>query len=269
MRVEQIVTEKIIEQLKTGVIPWQKPWKVGKDGLPMYACNAISKRPYTGINSLLLNMNNYTCPYYATYKQIQQLGGNVRRGQKSSLIIFYTLVEKEKDGKKEKFPILRYYNVFNLEQCENIEIPEYETVPPIASTDIIAEYKNGPMIKHGSDKACYVPQFDEIHMPLEKDFISHEAYMQTMFHELAHSTGHEKRLNRGLSTEKKSYAYEELIAEITSAMLCQLSGITWNVENTASYIDSWLQALANDYKLIISASSKAHKAMNFMRNTEE
>lgn len=272
-KVEQIVTDRIVAGLKKGNIPWQKPWKAGKNGTVAYPCNAISKRPYSGINAVLLSMDNYTCPFYATYKQISDMGGNVRKGEKSTIIIYWNIIEKKKivNGleKTEKIPFLRYHNVFNLEQAENITIPEYTAPELLKSTDIIESYVDGPIIQHGgSDKAYYQPSRDIVVMPHRDTFITEDSYQQVMYHELIHSTGSEKRLNR-LELGRKSYAYEELIAEIGSAMLCQMSGISWNVENTQAYINGWIEVLQNDPKLIISAGSKAQKAIDYMIGKEK
>ena len=272
-KVEQIVTDRIIAGLKKGKIPWSRPWKATADGTVAYPCNAVSKRPYSGINAILLSMDNYTCPFYATYKQIQDRGGNVRKGEKSTIIIYWNILEKKKivEGveKTEKIPFLRYHNVFNLEQAENVPIPEYTAPEFLTAGDIIESYKDGPKIQHGgSDRAYYQPSRDIVVMPHKDNFITPDAYLQVLYHELVHSTGHQKRLDR-LSTGKKAYAYEELIAEIGSAMLCQRTGTQWDVENSQAYINGWIEVLQNDPKLIISASSKAQKAIDYIAGGQE
>lgn len=275
MKVEQIVTEKILEAMAQGRIPWQKPWKPGKSvaraGAPM---NFVSRKAYKGINPLLLGLAGYNCPFWGTYKQITDAGGQVRKGEKSSMITYFSMIEKRDDDGRltKKFPLLRYFNVFNLEQQDGIEIPEIEEVPVLDPQEIVAGYVDGPTVEIvGGDEAFYRPSTDAINMPAEEQFVSREAYLQVMYHELAHSTGHQKRMARDLSGRFGSadYAKEELIAEIASAILCYHTGIEFHVENTAAYLQGWVKVLGDNPRLIIQAASAADKAVDFMRGVKQ
>jgi len=274
--VYQYVTEKIISELQKGNIPWQKNWKGQK------AINYITRKEYKGINILLL-------PYpgeYITFKQVQQLGGNVKKGEKANMIIFYKWLEKEienEDGEKDvaNIPFLRYYNVFHISQCEGIEskleifTPENENNILEQAEQIIKDYVNREGIKYniiiGSDRAYYTPAKDEVVLPDIKQFDSSESFYSTAFHELTHSTGHQNRLNRQTITKdhkfgSQDYSREELVAEIGSCFLNNQIGIdNSNVfKNSVAYLQGWLKALKDDARLITVASGQAQKAVNYI-----
>jgi len=279
--VYEMVTERIIAELEKGVIPWEKPWTGVRSG----AYNRVSKRPYSLLNQMLLKHTGE----YATYKQWQDLGGQVKKGEKSEIVVFWKIFETEetnKDtGEKEtkKIPLLRYYNVFHISQVEGVEPlkPEQlnDEVEPIEEADkIITDYITREHIEFTecrSNEAYYSPSSDRVVVPMKEQYKVINEYYSTTFHELTHSTGHKSRLNR-LETGAVAafggteYSKEELVAEIGSASLMNLLGIETvkTFRNSAAYIQSWLQVLRNDNKFIVSASSKAEKAVNYILAAE-
>lgn len=265
----QMVTDRITAELEKGNVIWRKPWTSLGGNMPR---NLLSKKPYRGINLLLLSLEPYASPYWLTAKQANEKGGKIRKGEKSTVIIFWKILKSEKNGEETTIPLLRYYRVFNLEQCEGIDAPVEEAAPvdhdPIADADkIVAGYKNGPKIEHGGDTAAYVPAWDKIMLPVRSAFASPEAYYQTKFHELSHSTGHESRLNRegitgAINFGEENYSKEELVAELGAAMLSTVAGI--DIEKVAppsgAYIKHWLSKLQADPKLIVQAAAQAAKS---------
>ena len=273
MNVTTIITNKIIEHFENGTIPWKKPWT----GLPPQ--NFISKRPYSGINFFLLTMANFAQPYFLTFNQVNKLGGHIIKGQKSTMITFWGVykVNKEEQNKDKiiGMPFLKYYRVFNVEQCEGLDVPElYKHDKDPKYEEILESYKDKPQIVNGQ-RASYEPKNDKISMPLLNSFKTVSGYYATLFHELIHSTGNSKRLNRFSKIDSnifgsEIYSKEELIAELGSAFLCARYGIDNSlVENSAGYIKSWLKVLNNDPKLLISASSKAQRAVNYLNKDEQ
>lgn len=280
--VYEIVTAKIIAELEKGVAPWQKPWKgTGSANAPK---NLKSGTPYSGVNSIILGMcSPYTSPYWATYNQIRDMHGYVRKGEKGTAVVFWKplkIKEKGKAGEESEktIPYLRYYTVFNLEQAEDVRMPKHAqpgpklVVPPIeAAEKVVAEMPNRPHISYGNERAYYVPSEDRIAMPHREAFVTPEAFYGTLFHELAHSTGHKSRTGRikdwgGFGSEP--YAQEELVAEIASAFVQAETGIFTAPEeaNTAAYAANWLKALKNDRTMIVKAASQAQKAANWIMN---
>ena len=270
IKVEEIVTQKFIEALEKGVCPWQRPWKGGETPR-----NLISKKPYRGINFFLLSLMPFNSPYWLTFKQAKDKGGQVRKGEKSTLVVFWTMFEaKDKNGDEKKIPMLRYYNVFNLDQVDGIERPTSEDSKPLdfspmeEAESLIKGYceRENLQIKFERSQAFYSPVLDYVNMPKKETFINENAYYATCFHELAHSTGHDKRLKRGLTGNFGSdpYAKEELIAELASAFVCAEIGIDNTFDNSAAYLANWIKALKGDSKLLISASSKAKKAFDLI-----
>lgn len=274
--VYQIVTDRIISLLEAGTIPWRQPWK--DVGMPQ---NLISKRPYRGINLWLLLSLNYEQNLFLTWDQLKKIGGSVNQGEHGHVVVFWKNIVKKirtESGAEEErnIALLRYYKVFNVAQCRDIptsiiEMPvKPDTQPLEACEAILTSMPDCPPIKHKGKDAYYHVKEDFINMPRKKSFESLEGYYATLFHELVHSTGHEKRLNRptinemaGYGTE--SYSIEELIAEIGSAYLCSHAGIlTKSIENSASYIEAWLSQLKGDKYLIISVSGHAHRAVNYI-----
>jgi len=271
-KVYKIITDKIINQLEKGVIPWRKPF-VGQGSIS----NFVSKKAYTGINPFLLNASGYSCPHWLTFKQAKDLEGCVKKGEKGEMIIFFAMKDYENsEGVEKKIPILRYYTVFNLEQCEGIEwdkpVVNNDFKPIEACEELVKLYPGRPAIKTGN-QAYYTPSQDTVTIPGQDQFISEPEYYSTLFHELVHSTGHKNRLSRdGITGEgnyfgSHEYSKEELVAEFGAAMLCGVSGIdNHTLDNNAAYIKSWVKQLRNDDKLIIQAASKAQKAANYIQN---
>ena len=275
--VYEMVTERIIDQLEQGIIPWQKPWTGVRSG----AFNRISKKPYSLLNQMLLHHDGE----YATFKQWSDLGGHVRKGEKSEIVCFWKIQpveEEQEDGTKvvRQIPLLRYYNVFHISQVDGVEpLPkdELNDIEPIEKAEnVLLDYwtKEDITVEHkaGND-AYYSPKRDLIHLPLFEQFTDANEYYSTAFHESVHSTMKESRCNRAEDREGKLVAYgsdeyskEELIAEIGSASLMNIIGIetTKSFKNSSAYIQGWLSKLQSDVKFIVSASSKAEKAVKYI-----
>jgi len=273
-----LVTNRIIELLEQGTVPWQKPWSSG--GMPQ---NLISKRSYRGINLMLLNAMNFEHNQFLTFKQLKTIGASVNKGEKGAFVVFTKMEEKEtqKDGvpSVEKKYILRYYKVFNVSQCRDIpqaflpkdeesdnkEIPDCKTV--------IEAMPNAPKIVHKKAEAYYVPSEDYINMPKLKSFSSSEEYYGTLFHELVHSTGHKTRCNRAEVTENpkfgtEPYSLEELVAEIGSCYLKSYTGLSNDtMSNNAAYINGWLSVFKGDKRFILKAASRSQLAVEYILNT--
>ena len=268
-----LVTNRIVAQLEKGVIPWRKPWR----GNP--AMNYITRKPYRGINPMLL-------PYggeYLTFLQAKELGGHVKKGEKGNMVVFFKPLEVDdtKTGDKKTIPFLKYSTVFHLSQIEGIQtklppIVLNDTVKPIETAQkVITGYtaRSCVHITHvtGINEAYYTPSTDTITLPVIGQFNTSNDYYSVFFHETAHSTGHVSRLNRdiGVSTfGSQKYSSEELVAEIAAAMLMNEVGIEipQTFENSASYIKSWLSKLRDDKKMILTASSAAQKAADLILN---
>ena len=276
--VYEMVTDRIIELLEAGTIPWQKPWTDA--GVPM---NLMSKRPYRGINLWLLLSLNYERNLFLTWDQLKKIGGSVNQGQHGHIVVFWKNVKKQpeeldKEQNPKMIPMLRYYKVFNIDQCRDIPlgaIPQLvkDEFEPIEYCDsIIVNMSDCPVIKHKEQRAYYHVTEDYINMPKKKSFKSVEAYYSTLFHELVHSTGSEKRLARKSITEmnefgSEQYSIEELIAELGAAYLCSLAGIlNKEIQNTVAYIDGWLGKLKNDKRFIVQASGQAQRAVDLIQN---
>ena len=275
--VYEMVTDRIIEQLENGVIPWQKPWT----GIRSGAYNRISKKSYSLLNQMLLKFDGE----YATFKQWANLGGHVRKGEKSEIVVFWKVqpIEEEKeDGTKEikHIPLLRYFNVFHISQVDGVapltkeELKENE---PIENAEnILHDYwtRENITIEHkAGDDAYYLPSRDLIRLPLFEQFTDANEYYSAAFHESVHSTMKESRCNRAEDRKGKlvafgseEYSKEELVAEIGSASLMNIIGIetTSSFRNSSAYIQGWLSKLRNDVKFIVSASSKAEKAVDYI-----
>jgi len=274
--VYEIVTEKIIKQLESGVAPWRKPWTCHTPA------NLLTQREYRGLNVFTLASQGFPSRFWLTFNQATKLGGRIRKGERSSPVIFWNIGDEREtttqDGTKETSRpfLLRYYSVFNLSQAEGIDIPasllqETRTNNPIETCEqLVTNMPNSPAFEQ-SDKAWYSPSNDVVGMPARGLFHSSEEYYATEFHELAHSTGHAKRLHREnfdnpVSFGSESYSKEELIAEMTSAMLCGIAGIEQRIlENSAAYLKTWIARLKSDSRLLVSAASHAQKAGDFIQ----
>ncbi len=270
--VYQLITDAIIARLEAGVIPWKCAWIATNP-----PANYLSRRPYTGINALLLASFGYEQPYFLTFHQVKELGGMVKKGAKSIPVIFYKLLTS-KDNEDEKIPLLQYYRLFHISDTEGIDFQLASLVSePVEihsfeqnalCQQLISAMPLPPTLTHGGNQPCYNPLLDTITIPSLERFISTEEYYQTLYHELIHSTGHASRLNRNLPSQLdiQSYSEEELVAEIGASYLSSLAGIASKelLDNAAAYIGGWLQALKNDRKLMVGAASKAHKAVGYI-----
>ena len=291
----EVVTNKILDEIeKTGKLNWVKEWKT-KQGTNAFPMNGISKKRYEGINFFLLSMHDYVSPYWLTYKQVEQLGGNVRKGEKSTMIVFWKVNEYTKlntttqQDETKKVPLLRYYNVFNVEQCDNVIIKGDAVTAPATeysenekidiAQNIVDNYQTREAIRYNvkeSDRAYYQPSTDSITMPLLNQFNSSQSFYSTFFHEISHSTGHKNRLNRKEVVETSffgscDYGTEELTAELTSAFICAEIGISnENTErNSIAYLKNWKNAIKGDKKLFLMASQRASKSAKYILNKQE
>jgi len=273
-QVYAIVTDRLITALEQGVIPWRKPWKSAD--MPR---NLASGQPYRGSNVFALLWSGFKSPYWVTFKQALELGGHVKKGAKGTPVVFWRWVSERKDaaGKVEKldrpFPTVRYYTVFNVEQCEGLTVPVAADAPkgfdPIAAAEqLVADMPKAPKIVHGDDQASYSPARDVVAMPDRASFFSAGGYYATLFHELTHSTAHESRVGRKISTSfgSEQYSREELVAEMGSSFLmasCDLVDES-GIQQSAAYIASWLKALKADPSMLIYAGQQAQKAADFI-----
>jgi len=284
--VYQMVTDLIIEKLESGIVPWKQPWN---DYGP--AVNYISRKPYQGINQLILN-GLHAKPFYLTFKQANDLGGHIRKGAKSIPVVYWNFLYRDKENNRRvdaskidaipkdnliKTVFLKYYRVFNIADVQQIQfdLPEINMNPdnlPIEQCErLLANMNDCPRIKHNENQAFYHPVYDYINMPPIELFKSAELYHSVLHHELIHFTGHAKRLNRfeydGINSFNSSnYSKEELIAEIGAAFLNNHCGILNDdtLTDSSAYIQGWLKKLKNDKKFIIEASGKAQKAVDYI-----
>ena len=285
MDVYAIVTEKIINLLESGVVPWRRPWT--STGLPR---NLVSKKPYRGVNCFLLSASKYVSPFWLTIRQANELGGHVRKGEESTVVVFWKvddakqstedLDNAETDGKTRRRFLLRYYRVFNLEQCElpqtvldRLPKTEAHEHDPIETAErIIADMPNRPEIQYAGSKAFYSSLTDRITLPPRELFSSAEEFYATALHETVHSSGSEKRLAREGICEAAPfgspvYSKEELTAEMGAAYLCAEAGISNAViGNQAAYVAGWLKKLRDDRKLLIHAAAQAQRAADYILN---
>jgi len=269
------VTHLIIEKLKSGVIPWHRGWKP--------AHNLITGHEYTGINRLILAGEG---SHFLTYNQAKKLGGYIKKGSKGCPVVYLghriVIEENEEAGEREfkEISFLKYYTVFNFRDAElpeevlNKHIKQKENITlNTTAENIVQNYRNAPKIKYLTDIPGYCPSTDIVTIPPRESYDSDDRYYSSLFHELIHSTGHQKRLNRAGIVEIKhhshKYAKEELIAELGAAFLCWKCNIKKVIDNQTAYVKGWLEALANDHKLIVSAASQAEKAVNYILGKAE
>ena len=277
INVYELVTERIIDELEKGIIPWNKPWTGTRNG----AYSRSTGRAYSLLNQMLLRKPGE----YLTFNQCKEAGGKVKKGEKSSMVVFWKQVTVDDvdpatgETRKKMVPMLRYFNVFHIDQCEGIEAKykpeEVKPFDPIAEAEeILTTYRQreGLTIENvRGDRAYYSPANDYICLPLQEQFPDPVEYYSTAFHEMIHSTGHVSRLdrlNRPAAFGSEEYSKEELVAEIGAASLVAHVGIETaaTFRNSAAYIQGWLSALRNDPKMIVSASSKAEKAVHYILN---
>ena len=293
------VTDRIIAELEKGQIPWQKPWvstvavkassrtALTPDQIRRTAYSRSTGCPYSVLNQIMLGKPGE----YMTFKQCQEAGGKIKKGEKAHMVVFWKFIPVEQEnpltGEKEtkELPFLRYYNVFHIDQTEGVK-PRKLTEPKLpegikASFDpdeeaerIAADYLNrsGVQLLHVvGDRAFYSPASDMVQLPKVEQFPSKAEYYSTKFHELAHSTGHRSRLDRLSKVAmfgSEDYSKEELVAEISSAAILNHLGMETgsSFRNSAAYVQSWLKALKNDKKMIVGAAGKAEKAVAMILN---
>ena len=289
----QQITDKVIAALESGLVPWQSPVGKGKQ----LAYNYVSGNAYRGVNFFLLNfMRPHTQSAYLTFNQAKALGGNVRKGAKSQKVYFFKMLYRDANGrtlsngqaqalknkgvKLDGTPFLRSTPVFSVEDVEGIDfnlsaVDTFDHDPVEAAEKFVAAIKNGPAITTDTNRANFYDSVRDIIVMYPRDrYKTVDAYYHTLFHELTHATGHADRLNREDLTElvrpnSPKYAREELTAEMGSAFLCALTGIEPDIDNTAAYIGSWLQALENDKMLVYKAAAQAQKALDFLSGQQQ
>jgi antirestriction protein ArdC len=277
------VTARVVAELEQGRVPWVQPWGIGKAalGLPR---NGLSGQAYSGINILILwgavLDGGYPSQFWLTYRQALALDGHVRKGEQGITVYYadrFTPKEEIERAETEgdepnSIPFLKRFTVFNAAQCKGLPPSLIAPAAPLPERMVHEDAEkliaaSNADFRVGGNRAYYVPSADYIQVPLQPAFFEQINYYRTCFHELGHWTGHEKRLARDLSGGhgSKTYAREELVAEMTSAFVCAALGIVPTVRH-ADYIGSWLEVLREDSRAIFRAASQASKAADFIRS---
>ena len=281
------VTDRIVAELEQGVRPWLKPWNAehaaGRITRPLRA----NGQPYKGINVLMLwgeaMANGYACPVWMTYKQSQELGGQVRKGEHGSLVVYADRMRKTEtadngDETLREIPFLKGYTVFNCEQIDGL--PEHFYAKPVPPPPVFhridaAEHfaaATGADIRHGGNQAFYAIAADRVQLPPFDSFADPESYYATLLHELTHWTRHKSRLDREFGRKRwgdEGYAAEELVAELGAAFLCADLAITAGPRaDHASYIANWLSVLRNDKRAIFTAAAHAQRAADYLHGLQ-
>lgn len=258
-RIVELVSAAMEDELT-----WRKTWQ----SQSRLHCNWLSKRPYTGTNQLTTMIsawaNDYKSPYWVTFNQAKDLGGSVK-GQTATPAVFFG-TGTDKDDPEKMFKFAKLYNLFNLDQI-GIELPPVEMrQTKLERPYEIAEAIHVDVESHESFNPCYSPAADVIKMPMPGQFESDDAHQSTFYHECIHATGHKKRLDRDLIARfgSEDYAKEELIAELGSVFLCAELGVTYDIQQHASYLQSWQKAIKDDPQYILKASSAAQKAVEYV-----
>jgi antirestriction protein ArdC len=276
MKAYEVVIDRILDLLDAGTVPWRRPWNPAV-GLP----RNVRGTAYRGINLLVLGCQSYESPLWLTFRQVTQLGGRVRAGERGTPVLLWKWPERtaDTDGDREQrrpFPLVRYYLVWNLLQTDGIEVPASSATPStgaaqFSAESVVSRMPAPPVIRHdGGARAFYRPSSDSIHMPPREAFHDTDGYRATLFHELVHSTGHSTRLARPAVTDgalfgDHTYSEEELVAEIGAAYLCAHVGISERtLENSAAYVASWLRVLRDDRRLLLRAAQHAQRAVDYV-----
>jgi antirestriction protein ArdC len=270
------VTQKIIEELEQGTAPWVKPWQGGVGRMPY---NATSQRRYSGVNVLLLWSEAFRKGYrhhgWLTFKQARALGGHVKKGEHGCHVVYassFTKHEQGEDGEEQdrKIPFLKSYTVFNVAQTERLPsliyaVPEKKPLDDAIEDVEVFLARIGADVRHGGDRACYMPGMDAIALPEPSCFETAAHYYATSLHEHTHWSGAKHRLNRDLTGRfgDAAYAAEELVAELSAAFLCASLSIPGRLRH-AEYLGSWLKVLQEDKKAIFTAASRATEAAQFL-----
>jgi len=278
MSVSDIIASQIIAKLEDHIIPWKPTWKLK---VPM---NYVSKRPYSGINMMLLSTEDYPYPYYLTFKQIQDYDAKIKKGEEGHIVTWlFNPKSKEEENQDEdnskykKKSFLKYYYVWNISQTTleiDTEALDKEMGNTLPCEQIIKHYPNPPAILHEQNNPCYNRSKDIVMIPEITDFEHPEAYYATLFHELVHSTGHQSRLKRKSLLDSQhfgseEYSLEELVAEIGAYLLCAKSGIQNITQNNSlAYIKGWLDVLKNNTRMIFTAAHLAQEAESYINTGE-
>lgn len=281
------VTERIIADLEKGVRPWMKPWQAEHPAGSITRPLRHNGVPYRGMNVLLLwseaMEKGYSAPLWMTYKQAQELGANVRKGEKGSLVVYANSISKTETNDKgedveREIPFMKGYTVFNVEQVEGLAAHYYATaVNPLGLSERIEGVDSfmkatGATIHHGGNRAFYSPARDFVQMPDFAAFKDKESYYATALHELTHWTKAKARLDRDFSAKRfgdSGYAREELVAELGAAFLCADLGITPEIrDDHAAYLDNWLTVLKEDKRAIFSAAAHAQRAADYLNGLQ-
>ena len=273
-KVLQAVVSQIIERCEEkGITPWQAPYSLRQS--PM---NLEYKNAYTGINRWATSLSGFNSPYWVSFAQVQKLEGKIKKGQKHTKIVKMALIEKKRENAKGEQEVyarwvqpVRYYKMWNIEQTEGIEVEDFvqtEFEPIEACEHVIANCHDKPKILFDGSEPQYDQDNDQIRMPKQVSFKSKEDFYNALLHELAHSTGHEKRLNRLVQVGEygtKTYSKEELVAELTSAMLSSHCGISEKtINSSASYVKGWLDTLKANPRMLLSSAGLAEKAFKYI-----
>jgi antirestriction protein ArdC len=278
MDIAQVITDKIIAELESGTAPWVKPWSAVRGtptrGMPY---NPVSKTLYRGVNHFWLSMMPSASQHWLTYKQAAAAGGQVRKGEKGTPIVFWQISDRKttNDAGEDatiKSVLLKHYTVFSLEQIDGLsfdqpaDLTESVSFPEITPVEsVVDRLRLTGGLFHGGDGAFYTPSRDSITMPLRQAFKTDADYCATLLHEAVHATGHKSRLDRLTPSRfgSEGYAYEELVAELGAAMLCAQCGVDGQLQHS-SYIENWLRVLKNDKKFILTAAAHAQKAIDWI-----
>lgn len=274
------ITDTILALLDKGVKPWERPWEKVKGEVDFaMPHNVVTGRPYRGINVVMLWLQDYPTQQWLSFKQAKDLHGNVRKGEKATLVYFFKILELLDEKKGEdgvvKVPLLRAYPVFNVAQCDNLRLPQRATAPAPVKKDRSMLGVVGPVVDrlklrgglyHAGNSAYYTPSTDTIVTPKPAQFKTAEGFRATVLHECAHATGAEHRLERltRASFASQDYAWEELVAELSAAMASVVLGIKSDVENHVSYIGHWRAKLKEDKYAFVRAASAAQRATDCM-----
>ena len=280
-KINKMITARLIERIKaTGSLPWKKPWT----SVSLMPKNLITGKNYRGVNVFLLHMLGYASPYFLSMKQVNALGGKVRKGETACPIVFWRFIEAKEEAPDQKgYAMLRYYRVFNVAQCDGlpeskvpvVEITKREHTPLEAAEQLVREMPSPPRIGTGRTLASYSPSLDTVSMPRSEWFATGEEYYGALFHELSHSTGHATRCARKSIMDPSgfgshAYSQEELVAEMSAAFLCGWCGILLTTEkNQAAYLRGWLKQLKADPSMLIKAGCQAQKAFDYIMGAEE
>jgi antirestriction protein ArdC len=281
------VTGQIVAQLEAGVRPWLQPWQAGHAAGEVSRPLRFNAMPYRGINVVLLWLaamqHRFTCPLWMTYRQAAELGAQVRRGEKGSLVVYanrFTRRETDVNGEEQEYevPFLKSYSVFNAEQIDGLPARYYaQAAPTLQSIERIERAERffahtGADIRHGGGIAYYSPAGDFVRMPAFTGFRDSESYYSTLAHELTHWTSHSSRLTRAFGGQRwgdKGYSMEELVAELGAAFLCADLGLTPEVrDDHAAYIASWLTLLHNDKRAVFTAAAHAQRAADYLHGLQ-